>query len=270
MASPASTPTLAALERWLVSASTDAGEVTDAEAEAVVTPGPRLSARERVAIYRDGYAARLVECLADDYPALKFALGDAEFERVARAYVAAHPSRSRSLNAYGAAMPGFLRARPDAGRAFASDLARLEWALVEVVHAETKPPLAADALRGLGPEDFARATLVASPALRVLRFDYPVNRFYQAFCVDGAPDLPAPEASAVAAHRSGLSVYRLELEPPMRVLLAALTNGETLARALAALERELSPEELGLAQERVSEWFGAWIASGFFTALAVG
>jgi hypothetical protein len=39
------------------------------------TAGPRLTAHERLAIYRRAYHARLVECLADDYAAVQHALG---------------------------------------------------------------------------------------------------------------------------------------------------------------------------------------------------
>ncbi|HTQ04180.1 MAG TPA: DNA-binding domain-containing protein [Polyangiaceae bacterium] len=274
---------LATLEDWLVAVNTEPGELADAleraarrcgvnataadDLERVVTRGPRLSALERLSIYRDGYVARLVECLADDYPALACALGELEFGRLARDYIAAHPSRSPSLDAHGAALPAYLDTRSEAWARCASDLARLEWALVEVVHAETKPPLTADAVAGLDPGDFARARLTASPALRVLGFAHPVNRFYQAFCEDSAGELPGPESSAVAVHRAGLSVYRLELEPTMRLLLSLLTGGETLGDALATLERELSPAELTHVQTHLAEWFGAWIAAGFFTAL---
>lgn len=75
---------------------------------ALVTPGPRLGAAERVEIYRDGYRARLVECLADDYAAVRSAIGADAFEAAARGYIDAYPSRSPSLNAFGRAMPDFL------------------------------------------------------------------------------------------------------------------------------------------------------------------
>src|SRR5262249_25092124 len=152
-------------------------------------------------------------------PALEHLLGADEFERVAREYIAAVPSRSPSLNAYGRAMPGWLAARHEPWASFAAELATLEWALVEIIHAATQPSLEASALSALGREDFSRARRVASPALRVLTFSHAVNRFYQAFREGGAPALPAAEASAVAVHRQVLSLYRLDLTPAMALLL---------------------------------------------------
>jgi hypothetical protein len=273
---------LARVEEWLVRVTTEpsgvlagirraaelgtgVNDVTDLER--LVTPGPRLSALERLAIYSDGYFARLVECLLDDYPALAQLLGAAQFERVARAYVAAEPSLSPSLNAYGRGMPEFLRTRSEAWAPFAAELARLEWALVEVIHAETTPPLEPQALQRLRPEDWAHARLVPSPALRVLCLSHPVNRFYSAFREGNRPDLPASAPTAVAVHRTGLSLYRLDLEPPMAILLAELAAGTPLGAAIERLERTLLPEVLATLPERLPEWFGAWIGAGFFTSL---
>ena len=273
---------LGRVEAWLVAVTTDpagipagiehaaalgTGVRVAAEVETLVTRGPRLSALERLAIYGDGYFARLVECLLDDYPALAHLLGAEEFESLARAYVVAHPSRSPSLNAYGAGMVAFLRQRPEPWATFAAELAELEWALVTVIHAETRPALAPDALASVRPEDWARARLVPSPALAVLAFRYPVNTFYQAFRAGNAPVLPAPAASAVAVHREGLKLYRHDLEPVAARLLTALARGEPLGVALEGLQRAASPQELETAQSRLSAWFSDWVSAGFFTAL---
>ncbi len=43
-------------------------------------------------VYRDGYALRLIEVLTNDYPGLMAMAGPADFDHVARAYIAAHPS----------------------------------------------------------------------------------------------------------------------------------------------------------------------------------
>jgi hypothetical protein len=273
---------LGRVEAWLVAVTTDPDGISAgiaraaalgaavrdaAEVDRLVTKGPRLSALERLAIYGDGYFARLVECLLDDYPALAHLLGTEQFEALARAYVVAYPSRSPSLNGYGEGVAAFLRSRAEPWAPFAVELAELEWALVTAIHAESRPALAPDALAAVRPEDWARARLVPSPALRVLAFRHPVNPFYQAFRAGNAPVLPAPEPSAVAVHRQGLKLYRHELEPLAARVLAALVRGEPLGVALASLEQGTSKAELEGAQARVSEWFSGWVSAGFFTAL---
>src|SRR5258706_10996091 len=109
--------------------------VGESDAERVVAPSSRLSGLERVAIYHEAYRARLVECLADDYPALQHALGEPSFETLCHAYITEHPSRSPNLNSFGRRMSDFCRTRNEPLAAFAADLAALEWAMVDVVHA---------------------------------------------------------------------------------------------------------------------------------------
>jgi len=269
------------LEHWLVAVSTEPdgaargverasalyGTGAPAELENVVTPGPRLSALERLGIYNDGYFARLVECLRDDYPAVGYALGADAFEHVARDYIRTHPSRSPSLNAYGADFAEYLRTRSETWLPFAAELARLEWALVQVIHAETGASLAPSALAEVPPDAWPRVRFVPKPALELLDLTYPVNAFYQAFRDELEPEPPAPAASSLVVHRVGLVVYRLELEPAMRALLGDLLDGKTLGAALGELEARLSPDELAGAHANLSAWFGAWVAAGFFTAL---
>ena len=62
-------------------------------------------------VYRDGYALRLIEVLTGDYPGLMAMAGPDDFDYMARAYIAAHPSPHRSVRWYGDEM------RPVSGRA---------------------------------------------------------------------------------------------------------------------------------------------------------
>ncbi|HVJ90563.1 MAG TPA: putative DNA-binding domain-containing protein, partial [Labilithrix sp.] len=149
--------------------------------EAVVVPGAAIDALGAIGVYHYAYHARLVECLVDDYPALAHALGHERFESLAREYIARHPSRSPNLNAYGQHMATFCSERSEGDARFWADLARLEWALVEMIHAEDAEPLAADELSRIEPAAWASARLLPSDTLRVLRFSYPVNAFYKAF-----------------------------------------------------------------------------------------
>jgi hypothetical protein len=259
------------LQRWFASVTTHPDGVIEGRArggrslEGLVTPGPRLSALERVQIYNDDYFARLIECLTDDYPALSYALGDERFSSLARAYIDAHPSRSRSLNAYGERLSTFCRARSEPWAAFASDLARLEWALVEVVHEPASVSLAPDALARIPAAGWQTARLLPSPGLRVLGFDYPVNDFYQAFRDERAPELPAPALTATAVYRQGLALWRLGLEPRAALLLKDLVSGVPLASAVMATEQRCQAAGTGSdLAVRLPQWLGSWVQSGFF------
>jgi len=161
-------------------------------------------------------------------------------------------------------MPEFLRARTEPWSAFAAELAALEWAMVESIHAETRLAIASDALATVRSEDWPHVRFVPSPALRVLSFRYPVNAFYQAFRSGAEPVLPDLEVSSVAVHREGFTLYRHDLTPLAGRLLAELVSGMPLGAALAELERDTAAETLAGVPKQLSEWFGAWVAAGFF------
>ena len=270
---------------WMVSAIT--GAEADAQPEVVerwVTSGPHLDAAGRFDIYRSGYHARLHECLLDDYPVLAAILDDAhgdQFEALCRAYVGRHPSASPNLNAFARHMASFCRDRKladvdhlpsfarDGFAVFASELATLEWALVEVLHAETAPPLEITALQALPPESWARARFVKSDALRVLRFEYPVNSVFIANRIEEIiPEVPGPSPNAVAVYRKDMMLWRMDLTAPMMNVLAPLLEGKTLGEALATIEAEVTdPEVLAQTGANLMVWFREWVDAGFFTRI---
>jgi hypothetical protein len=264
-------------QSWFALASTDAGGSLEGGARAsrllgrslpieqCLTEGPNLSAAERLAIYNDGYFARLIECLADDYPALQYLVGEEQFAVLARAYIRAFPSRSPSLNVYGARMAEFCRARPEPWAPFAVELARLEWALVEVVHAPSARGFTPAALSTIPAAAWKTARLRASPTLRLLSFEYPVNAYFQAFRDGSAPARPEPRRSWTAISRRGLPVTRTELEPAAAALLEDLLSGAPLESAVNELARR-SEEPARIADE-LPRWLADWVASGFFSAV---
>jgi hypothetical protein len=234
--------------------------------ERVLTAGPRLSALDRLEIYRRAYHARLIECLADDYPALQSALGAEAFDGLCRAYIERHPSTGPNLNAFGQSMPSFCRTAEAACResAFAADLATLEWAIVEVIHARSAPAVTIEALHAIPVDRWADARLIPTPAFRLLRFAYPVNAYFQSFRQGTTPLVPALAGSSLLVYRSGPTVWRMPLTEPMVLLLEATAQGETLGTSLERAAASLTdvPEEV--AGARVMGWFRDWVSSGLF------
>ena len=86
----------------------------------------RLTSVERLDIYANMYFFRLLDCLAEDFPKVRAALGPERFHNLVTDYVLRHPSRHPSLRHLGGRLPAFVAAHPIAvERPWLPDLARL-------------------------------------------------------------------------------------------------------------------------------------------------
>ncbi|MDP9036660.1 MAG: putative DNA-binding domain-containing protein [Myxococcota bacterium] len=241
------------------------------EADGRLTAGPSLDARARLEIYRRAYHARLIECLLDDYPAVSTALGKSSFEALCRAYIAHHPSCDPSLNSFGASMARFCREQPlpllPCAHVFIADLAALEWAIVEVIHAPSAPSSAVRALGDLSAESWATARLVTTPALRLVRSQYPVNVFFQTIRDGGAHRVPEAQPEMTVVYRNGPTVWRMALTGPMFDLLEALVGGDSLGVALDRAAAGFAGVSEDSAARQVMTWFRDWTAGGLFAGV---
>jgi hypothetical protein len=175
-------PALAELQRWMKRALTDPRGAANAFARerrkrfrSLIPVQGALGPGDRLAIYGDGYFARLTDCLGHNLPALKNVLGDSAFESLAKSYLAKHPSTFRSVDEVGHRLPEFLAARRDVGPwKFISDLARLEWACHRAFYADDGPAVDPTAGSNRPPSDWEKARLVFSPSVRWIRLKWPV------------------------------------------------------------------------------------------------
>ncbi|TMA30704.1 MAG: DUF2063 domain-containing protein [Deltaproteobacteria bacterium] len=123
---------LARLQRGFLALATGRG-ARSPHARAALAEIDSDHARERVAVYRRMYALRMAREVAREFPATRALLGPAAFERVARAYVAAHPSQSFTLEGYAVALPEFLlrtqAIRTAGSRRRAAEIAAVERAI---------------------------------------------------------------------------------------------------------------------------------------------
>lgn len=249
---------LRASQAWLLDAIT--AESAPPDAEARLTKGPHLEAHSRLGIYRQAYRSRLVECLSDDYPAVRHAIGADAFEELCAYYVARHPPQSFSLNWYGRHLAAVCREQPAHWAGFAADLARVEWAIVEVIHA-ADAVVDLSALASLPSDAWGAVMLRPSPTLRLLSLSHPANAYYQAFREGRTASLPLAAPSFTVVHRDGMTVWRTDLSEAMHAVLQALAGGLPLERAL---------ESPNASAAEVGEWFQRWIASAWFVGARIG
>ena len=159
----------------------------------------------------------------------------------------------------------------EAKRNFFAELGALEWALVEAIHAAPAPSFDAAAFQAIAPERLGDARLTESGSARLLRFEHPVNAFYQAVRVSSeGRDVPAPLASATVVYRLGLTVWRMDLTPAMSRVLGALLAGATIGESVARIGvDESDPDALAEAERSVMVWFREWVRAGFFSGVTI-
>ena len=66
-----------------------------------IKDSPKEKRKVLFGVYRNAYVARFAEVLADDYEQVHAYLGDAGFAKLAKSYIAAHPSDRRSARYFG-------------------------------------------------------------------------------------------------------------------------------------------------------------------------
>jgi hypothetical protein len=240
-----------------------------------ITPNERMSGFERLEIYARQYWFRLLDCLYDDYPALRVLLGERRFHQLCREYLAQHPSTSWTLRNLGSALPAFitdLKAR---------DVARVEWAQTLAFDEALKKPLHMDDLLGADPSTLH---LGLQPCVVLLQIDHAVDHFITAMkksdadvrgsasqAMSAAPSrasiAKAPklkrERVHMVVHRHDNMLYFKRLAPESFAMLAALRDGLTLADAIELALAGANPETDWAAQIR--DWFTEFSQLGWFT-----
>ncbi len=228
----------------------------------------RASAAERLGVYRNAYVARIVSALAEDFPALKHALGAVCFDTLAAAYLHAHPSQHPSLRYAGARLPGFIaeHASPAAvenrvSAPWAADLARLELAITDAFDAADAKLLTRADLTALPPEFWGELALALMPGAQLLALRWPVRALRAAHDAEQplALEAFAPASERVLVWRREERVLHRALEASEAALLARAQHGVRFGElcALAAQERG---EEAGAAF--AASVLARWIEDG--------
>ena len=162
-----SAPALASIQRLLQAEIRESAE--SPHVRALIAGDARADAATRVCVYVDDYRLRLVEVLANDFPTLRAVLGTAAFDRLARAYLDAHPSTTRSVRWFGRELANFLVTNaPWSRRSALAELARFEWAQGQVFDAPDDEALTISAVGAIPPEHWAGLRLQPRAALRRL------------------------------------------------------------------------------------------------------
>jgi hypothetical protein len=252
-------------------------------AASFIAPNSRLNAFERLEIYNRQYWYRVLSGLAEDFVALRAALGSRKFAAMSVAYLNEHPSRSFTMRNIGSHLPAWLATHPEfAGRRhlLAVDIARIEWAFVVAFDSAERTPLTLTQIASLD----ASSQLALQPHIELMELNYPAEdlvielhkreKRQASEAGIGSDEEEQPPAKLprirrkpawLAAHRLEFSVYYLRLEREAFLMLTALNQGKTLAEAI---ETGFADSRIPDARRaaRLQKWFNQWAELGWICA----
>jgi hypothetical protein len=236
--------------------------------EKIIVPSSRLTSRQRLAIYQRGYLARLRDCMAGQFHALQYALGQELFQAFADEYLQQYPSVSYTLTDLGRRFAGFLQAtRPDADAPaseredwpdFMIELAQLEYALLQIFDTEI------DDNQPYATENTADGKLLLAPIFHVFVFRFPTAHYLQAVHRGETPALPFEATTHLAVTRKNYQLGLFHLNPLQYKFLQYLqTHPQPIPQALEQFSTINNSTLIDL-QNLWSVWRTKWIDAGFF------
>ncbi len=283
-ASAAELQELDELQRWMAlslrarrSLSNDPEAV--ALAEAHFTGNHRLKPVEQLEIYRQQFWLRHTSALLEDFPGLSGVLGQRTWEQLAEEYLIAYPPTSYTLRDLGARFAEHVeRSTWLPQHDLCCDMARLEWAYVELFDSALLAPVSPEKIAAVTASGWQTAVLQLQPNLQFLSSRYPVAKLRLALKRAQLAaeqdqtipdiDLPEPQLEQLVLYRRGDEMYREALTPAGFALLRKLHSGTPLVPACEAVASEL-PSAAASLEADLSGWFQRWASLGFFIDVVV-
>lgn len=279
------------IQRWMQTAITHSGGVSaeTVSVEQIIRRSRQQTASERLQVYTHAYIARLLDCLREEYPAVRQASGDDAFDAFAVGYLQEYPSASYTLANLGVKFPDFLaqtrtllvvpptggphqpdrpqaRRRTDDFADFLIDLARLERLYSELFDGpgvEGQSLLNASHLSAVPPGQWPDARLVPVCCLKLIKLDFRAHEYISALRRNENPVPPERTETFLAVTRRDFVIRRHALSHVQFELLRALIEGRTVSEAISAADA-IMPHSFEAFAHSLHDWFSAWTAAGFF------
>lgn len=231
-----------------------------AEAAARIGRNPRLLPVDQVEIYREQFWLRHTGSLLEDFPGLAGILGQQDWDRLVQGYLEAVVPTSFTLRDLGRELPEFAKTcdwLPH--QQLCVDMARLEWAYMDLFDAPDAKPLQAHKLAQVPPEAWEHAHIVLSPAVRLLHVSYPVaslrRRLREAGDNESVPIPEAKEAHLALYRGENLGLFYREISRGAFALLTAASSGLPVVAAAEQAMAEVPDEPIF---QSLGGWFREW------------
>ncbi len=298
-------PLLLEVERWVKSRVQPQSRSKEPPApvfsQTLLNPQGGASGEERMAVYANGYLARIRESLKEVYETVYHLLGENDFTVLSHAYAEAYHSSDYNLNFAGRHLAEFLHVilRPEtAGRSgeesqngilrfaqddkalldafkpfpFLIDLVKLEWLIWEAFHAFDQKPLSPGQMAQASPEDWENARIIFQPSVGLVSSSWPILDIWRRRRTEAGTDSAAGQVL-----RNSIDLNTCPDQNRYRVLVSRKRNqvqcefvdeiqyklleGFLAGRSLGAVCEELT-DATDDQISSISTWFSSWVRGG--------
>lgn len=215
-----------------------------------VTPHLSPGSEPRLAVYQNGYIARLSANLEASYPALRAHLGETLFAALARGYIGRHPSQHFSLYEFGAAFADFLveTQQGQDGLGLPVDIARYERTVAQVGRRQAWEPMGLerpDPERMLASIQLAAGESVVNPSCQLICLSHDVRELVSALS-SGTPGqeiaLPSQSPTVLAIWRVGARICAEALDAVQEAFINTHLEVANPSASKSQTERSKSEE----------------------------
>ena len=225
----------------------------------------KVPADIRLAIYGNGYQARLHEALVASYPILERYLGSDPFEELCYAFIDHYPSPYRSIRWFGDKMAEYISLHSQYKEyLYLSELAEFEWAMALVFDAADSSIIQLEDMQHIAPNAWEGMRLSVHPSIHRLSLAWNVVQIWQAI-TDDAPlcePLQSPSKVVWILWRKDLISQFSSLAEDEAWAIDAIINGLTFGDVCEGLCRWVEEEEAGM---RAASLLKGWITAGLIT-----
>lgn len=205
-----------------------------------------------VSIHRNTIRWGLTRALRLSYPAVERLVGEEFFEAAVAQFLRQFWPRSACLDDFGSDFCAFLGSfAPVSNLCYLADVARLEWAVHEALHAPQASALRLEPLLELAPSHCADVCFVADPSLRFVATNSPADLIWRAVleqddCALDRLQVKTPEPRWLLVQRScGASPDVLATSESEWRFVKALSSGRALGDALEEFCRTAPQHDAG-------------------------
>lgn len=221
----------------------------------------RENAETMFGVYRNAYWSRLVESLGIDFPGLKALAGAEGFDRLARAYIAGHPSVTPSIRWAGRLLAEFLATEaPYRDDPWFADMARFDWALAYAFDAVDAPAAGLSELAAVPPEFWGGIKLLLHPTLDLFAVTTPVDEVRPLLLADPATDFDrgARRPGAMMVWRVGFDLKFRAIDAAEHGALTEVRSGASFGDICESLAAQMDANEAVMAAARMLRGWIEW------------